>query len=127
MSDVQKQELRVQAQYNEYLHKRVQKSNSSIRLDESIGLTYLDHNRSQTIDESLPETIYLSQSVAAQEAENLDDSLTLVGRSEFSTPSDKFSYLLKHEIDIYEKLIAGECKKTFKDDDNQIWINQLLK
>ena len=79
------------------------------------------------MDESLPETIYLSQSVAAQEAENLDDSLTLVGRSEFSTPSDKFSYLLKHEIDIYEKLVAGECKKTFKDDDNQIWINQLLK
>ena len=40
--EVKKQELRVQARFNEYIHSMLRQNDVSMRLDESIGLTYFN-------------------------------------------------------------------------------------
>ena len=47
VSEVKKQELRVQAQFNEYMHSLLRKSNVQMKLDEKIGLTYFNVDQTQ--------------------------------------------------------------------------------
>ena len=71
-----------------------------MKLDESIGLTYFDVEKTQEKKTLLDGVDYCESPVFYD-----DLSVTSMGRSEFSTPAEKMSYMLQEEIDKYDIMI----------------------
>ena len=95
----------------------LKKNHQSIKLDESIGLTYFDHEKTMHFEESFPDTLLLtgsqSQRYPQESPKDNISELTMAGRSEFSTPTERCSLLLTAEIHRYESMVntkvTGVC------------------